>query len=118
MPFAVKRIQTGDEELNRVQDSFLPPINALIKIPTLDGRIIDTVTDSNGIETALILTTSFQNIPHKLGRVFRGYQIIDQDADARIWRDPASPPLPSNVGATKFVRLRASATVTVRLWVF
>ncbi len=114
----VKRIQTSSEMLNRVQDSLIPPINLILGHPLLDGRLIETELGLNGHEVPLVLTTTPKDVAHKLGRAYRGWFIIDRNADARIWVDPAVAGVDPNVDPTKFLRLDASATVTVRLWVF
>lgn len=116
----VKRVQTSDEDLNRVQDSILPTVNALRACPILDGRLVETETDSNGHEIEIVLTTTPKNVAHKLGRAYRGWWVTDRNADARVWVDPptGTPSVDPNPDHAKFVRLDASATVTVRLWVF
>jgi hypothetical protein len=48
-------------------------------------------------------------VPHQLGRQPVGWQIIDKNAQADVWRDP------SGSITSDFIPLKASATVTVTL---
>jgi hypothetical protein len=110
----VRRIQTKNEELNRVQDGIVPVLNALLTVPVLNSRLVETIP-YNGTEIPIVLNTTFGNIPHRLGRRARGWIVIDQNADATVWRDTTPG---ANPDETKFLRLRASAAVTVKLLVF
>lgn len=119
MPTPVKKIQSDDEILNRIQDGIIPVINAVLAHPILDGRIVDTLAkDVNGQFPAIVLGAAAVNVPHLLGRKYQGWEPIDRNANAAIWVDPPVAGVDPNPDPTKFVRLVASATVTVKLWVF
>lgn len=62
------------------------------------------------------ITTSATRIAHLLGRTMTGWQILDTNADARIWRVEGPANDPEDVSSHFF--LQASATVTIRLKVF
>lgn len=97
----VQRIETPDLNLNRVQSALIPPLNALLSIPLLDGRLIEgLILDSVGVD-----------VEHKLARAVRGWLIVDIDDFATVIRS-------ASADETKLLRLTASATVTVSLWVF
>lgn len=98
-----KYIQTGSTELNKVQDNvrnYLSQLNKLL----LSGNIISGVS---------LDAASTVEVPHKLGRAFEGWIILDQDGSAIIWRDASA-----SSDNTKFLPLKTSADVVVNLWVF
>ncbi len=104
----VKRIQTASEELNRVQDSILPTVNALRGCPILDGRITDVIQlrAASGIVSM---------VEHGLGREPLGWWVIDQDQQSDIWEEKLAA---TNPDRTKFLRIAGSADVDITLWVF
>lgn len=101
-PFTSRKTNVPD--LGQVQENLENVINPIIKKEIVDGALTDVAA----------LTTSFQNVAHKLGKKFTGWIVVAPDADARVWQD-----LPSNnPDATKFIRVRGSAAVNCRFWVF
>ena len=98
------KIQSPDEILNRIQDRIKAAFNAVARRQIVDGRLTD----------ALSLTTSFQNIAHGLGRTPNGWLVSNPDADVGIWSDAVA----NNPDPAKFLRIRATAAVTCKLWVF
>lgn len=62
-----------------------------------------------GVEITATLTTSAQNISHKLGRKPRGWFVISINANSNVY---------STASDDRFLSLTASATCTVKLWVF
>jgi len=93
-----------DPELYRVQD-----VISEVLFPITNSQIIDGI-----LTGSLDITTSFQNLPHGLGRAPVGWLVIAPNASATIWEDAAS----SNPDVTKFLRVKASAAVTCKFWVF
>lgn len=67
------------------------------------------VVDGNLLEGVALSTTDTE-VHHGLGRKPRGWVVVDQDADARVWRSVAS--------TSSTLTLQASASVTINLWVF
>ena len=101
-PFSKSHTQVPD--LGRIQEDLEKAINPIIHKEIVDGVLTDVVA----------LTTAFQNVPHKLGERFVGWIVLQPDADARVWQD-----LPSNnPNSSKFIRVRASAAVNCKFWVF
>lgn len=105
MGVRLARITTPDVELQGQLDRHVATLNAGLGAPLLGGVLTD----------AFALTTSFQNLAHGLGRRPLGWIVVAPNADARIWEDPAAS---NNQDPTRLLRLRASAAVTCRLWVF
>lgn len=93
-----------DKELGRVQD-----VLSEVLLPVTASQIVDGILTSSQS-----VTTSFQNLPHGLGRAPVGWVVVAPNADARVWEDAAS----SNPDVTKFLRVKASAAVTCKFWVF
>lgn len=63
------------------------------------------------------LSTGFKNlIPHGLGRALTGRLVTRQDADARVWDDDVDEG--DVADPQRYLALRCSADVTVRLWVW
>lgn len=104
MPRLIEQVKTEDPALRRFQDVVVAAVNPALANPLIDGRLTDVVA----------LTTSFQNLNHLLGRAPLGWIVVAPDADARVWQDAAA----SNPDVTKYLRVKASAAVNVRFWVF
>lgn len=97
-----KRIDTESRELNKIQDNIKEWCNQVNKTFN-DGIILDEA--SVGTTTVLI--------EHKLGRMIQGWGIVDINADARVWRDATS-----TADLTRFLPLKASASATIKLYVY
>lgn len=98
-----KIIQAEDKDLNKVQE------NVRLYVNQLNDRILDGVL----LKRIDLNAASTVDIPHKLSRAFQGWQILDQDGSAIIWRDAGS-----SSDRAKFLPLKTSADVTVDIWVF
>lgn len=59
-----------------------------------------------------LLSATFTNVPHGLGRPAKGFFIVYSEADVRAWSDASSP------DDTLFIRLKSSTNATVDLVVF
>lgn len=59
-----------------------------------------------------IATTSTQ-VAHRLGRIPKGFLVVDLTADSRIYRDTAV-----TTERTTYLYLKATTATTVSLWVF
>lgn len=67
------------------------------------------------IEGVSLVAASTVNVPHKLGRPWRGWHVVDKDADAGVWRGSA----PAGDGdGEQYLPLACSANVTISLVVF
>lgn len=82
-----------------------------------DTRGLAAQVDSNPIFNGamledIVVTTSGTEIPHLLGRYWRGFLVIKKTGAAIIYNEPSED-------ETKFIRLRSSSgTQTISLWVF
>ena len=98
-----ERVQSQDSTINRIQDrlesAFVPIFGSLV----VDGILLEDLS----------LSTATLEIPHGLGRPYRGYFVADLNADARVYRDTSSASNPS-----QFLPLKASGAVTAKVWVF
>ena len=65
---------------------------------------------NDGFYTTASLDVSGTRVSHNLGRPPDGWVVIDNDADARVWR--------SGEMDSSSITLSASAAANVRLWIF
>lgn len=100
---AFAKVQVEDETLNRVQDRAAAAINALVRVPLLDGVLLEGVSLTAGTVTP---------VSHRLSRPWRGYLVLSRDANAVVWNQAPG----ADAGA--FLYLQPSANVNVNLWVF
>jgi hypothetical protein len=98
----LKLLHFRDRETADLQSNVREFLNQL-DFNVLQGNVIDNVS----------LGTTATMIAHKLGRKFLGWQILDIQGDARVWRDTSITDRPE-----QFLPLKASSSVTVKLWVF
>lgn len=106
-----QRIDAEDKTLVKVQenvDKYLRQINPTVN----DGLFLEKIKSGSTL-IDITIGTSTTLVPHGLGRIFQGWHLLDIQADARVWRDATSTSDP-----TKFLPLKASASVVVKLWVF
>lgn len=97
----VPLLQLGDYKAEQVQKNIVQPLNQLLRIPFIDGILIKDVS----------LGTTTVGVQHKLNRQYTGYFITKLNANAVIWIDVATE---SDI----YLKLKASATCVVDLWVF
>lgn len=96
------KIQTQNQELNRIQDHTIREVNPLFQIPFISGNLLE----------GIVLGAAAVEVPHLLDRKIKGWIVLDKSANQDVWRDGASK------DDTKFINLKAGGTVTVNLWVF
>lgn len=96
----VQRVFGLPREIRQAIDFCANVVDQVTTCPLLDGVLLPSQE---------LATSATNHVTHKLGRTPRGYLVIDQDANARIWRVSWD---------TMFLDLQTSATVSVRLWVF
>lgn len=108
----LKRVGSAKDDLFKGQENTMEFVRQLNKT-MLDGVLLTQIRDSNGRLVSIDIETSTTLVPHGLGRKFVGWHIIDILGDARVWRDDSVIK-----DRDKFLALKASAAVTVSLWVF
>ena len=77
--------------------------------PVLNSAIIDGVI----VEDVILNSSTFTNIKHKLGRKPRGYIVIRKSAAQTVFEEAGD-----YENRKLFLKLKASGTVTVNLWIF
>ena len=77
--------------------------------PVLNAAIIDGVI----VEDVILNSSTFTDIKHKLGRKPRGYIVIRKSAAQTVFEEAGD-----YENRKLFLKLRASGTVTVNLWIF
>lgn len=105
------QLKMESAEVQNLQDNVFKYVKQL-NTTVLDGILLEQIT-SSGNQVNIVVGTSTTLIPHGLGRKIQGWQVVDTLADARIWRDSTS-----TADLDRFLPLRASASVTIKLWVF
>ena len=105
----LKKIDSENPELNKFQ-GYVKDQFSLINGEFLRGRYITEVVDNQETDIITILTTD-KTFEHRLGRNLVGYFIVDQRANAVIWRSNTLEPQTN-------LTLRASANVQAKIWVF
>lgn len=89
---------------NTAQDHVESVINPVLAAAIIDGIILEDID---------LVSGSFTSIEHKLGRKPRGYLVIRKSAAQTVYEEVG------DYDSRKlFLKLRASGTVTVNLWVF
>jgi len=69
---------------------------------------------ANGILIkGITLSSTTKRVSHQLSRPYAGFIVVDQNAQADVWRDASDTSRPQDA-----IPLKASANVTVSLWVF
>ena len=89
---------------NSAQDHVESVINPVLNSAIIDGVIVEDVD---------LVSGSFTSVEHKLGRKPRGYLVIRKSAAQTVYEDVGDYD-----NRKLFIKLRASGTVTVNLWVF
>jgi hypothetical protein len=89
---------------NNAQDHVESVINPVLAAAIIDGIILEDID---------LVSGSFTSIEHKLGRKPRGYLVIRKSAAQTVYEEVG------DYDSRKlFLKLRASGSVTVNLWVF
>ena len=89
---------------NNAQDHIESVINPILASAIIDGVILEDID---------LVSGSFTSIEHKLGRKPRGYLVIRKSAAQTVYEDAGDYD-----NRKLFIKLRASGSVTVNLWVF
>ena len=89
---------------NNAQDHIESVINPVLNSAIVNGVILEDID---------LVSGSFTSIEHKLGRKPRGYLVIRKSAAQTVYEDAGDYD-----NRKLFIKLRASGSVTVNLWVF
>lgn len=99
----LQRINTPDRIINMIQDNVANILEPLSNIPLNSGQILQSVR----------LVSGSNNVPHKLERKPLGWFIVRQRSAGTVYDTQDTNPNPQT-----FLRLQASATIIVDLFVF
>jgi hypothetical protein len=99
----IKRLNTNDRIINQIQDNISDVVDHFGEQDLIYGERLENIA----------LVTGSNNVPHKLSRKLLGWFVIRQRSAASIYDLQDSNPNPAT-----FLRLQASANVTVDLFVF
>lgn len=91
------------EDVNTLQRNLKDFVQHLLKCPILDGVLIDPIT----------ITSAQFNVPHGLGRAFRGYIIVRCYGTTFSLAEAVPQPDP-----TKYVRLASTTDSSGALYIF
>ena len=91
-------------EFNIGQDHIEEVITPVLNSAKIDGVIVEDV---------ILNSSTFTNIKHKLGRKPRGYIVIRKSAAQTVFEEAGD-----YENRKLFLKLKASGTVTVNLWIF
>lgn len=101
---AYKKILTSNQELNRIQDSIANELERLQFLQFFaNGKLIEGVA----------VGTSNTEITHGLNQEVRGWFLVKQDTDTRVWQPSTETPAPK-----QSFYLRASASCTISIIIF
>lgn len=98
-PRSFKQINTANQELQLIQANIARAISETINNALLNGLFLENLS---------ISTTNTQ-VAHKLGRVPKGYIVIDSNAAANVYTIDKD---------TQFITLKATANCVVNLYIF
>lgn len=96
-----KKINTKDQATQQLQNSVAEYVSQITDVPLLDGRLIEGVA----------VSTTATTVNHGLGREARGYFIVKADVNVTIYGTPSTTPKTT-------LKITASASATVNIWVF
>jgi hypothetical protein len=99
---AFKKFNAPDRLMNTLQDNVDNSLRPLLTNPRNDGHLIENIVITSG---------TAKTVNHGLGRILRGWEIADKNANANVWKSTSSFP-------DKTLILNASANVTVSIYVY
>jgi hypothetical protein len=99
----MEKIQTADPNLQKIQDNVSKALARIERKEWMGGVILRGVELTGGTDTA---------VDHGLGREPLGWMVVDANAAATYYQGSTT-----NAHPDRTLFLRASATVTVDLWV-
>ena len=94
-------LQLGEFKLDQMQKNIVGLVNNITKNPFLDGVLIQNVD----------LSATQKAVPHKLNRAYVGFFITNINANANVW-------VSASDDKAAFIKLTASGTCIVDIWVF
>jgi hypothetical protein len=99
----IAQVQIADPDVSRFQQTVVERVNTISGIAFLDGAMLQSVS----------LKVGDNQIPHKLGRAYNGYEILRMRKAASAIFDNSD-----DASMTKYLTLNSSVACTVDVWVF
>jgi hypothetical protein len=99
-----KILKTEDDFDTKLQNNIAESLQPIIKNTRLDSLILKNIVLISGPVT---------KVPHKLGRVLSGWNVVRQRAQATVWDTQDS-----NLSPELYLYLKTSADVVVDIEVF
>ena len=97
-----RKTKSGNREIEDLQEAVVATLGPIARLELLRGRLIKSV---------VLDATSIVEVSHGLGRAHVGWIVAGKNADATVWEVSGTTP-------SKTLVLRASAAVTINLWIF
>ena len=102
-PKPFHKLNSENYEIQRLQERIEVPLDAVTRSEVVSGQLLED----------LELTSTFQEIDHKLDRTLQGWTVVRISKAVAVSDDQTNNTMP-----TKTLRLAATADATVTLWVF
>ena len=100
----IKKVQTTDQNLSRVQDNVDDFLRQQKRMnPLQDGILLEGVS----------IGTNDTRVNHSLQRKTKGYIVVNRDSNSLIYTSSTANPRPEDQ-----LILKASASVVASLWIF
>ena len=97
----IKTVRLEEYPLTTLQSNLSEFTKQLTRVPFLDGNLIQDVS----------VSTTAKEVPHGLGREPIGYFVVKADSSVNVFDTTSTTPKVT-------IKLTASASATVSLWVF
>jgi hypothetical protein len=117
---ALKKIEIEDVKTARMFENLNEFLNQLMPNQFISGNAVNTIRNNLGKEIPIVLSSTTTLVPHGLGVEYTGFYVTYSNAGQTVYVDDTL----TNTGpgqlnsSTKFIPLKATGTVTVKLWVF
>ena len=98
-----KKVANSNEDTSKLQERLQEFFSAIQNCDLIDGVLLPNISLVSGSNT----------VSHKLGRTLRGWIIVRNRADSRLWDTQDD-----NANKARTLLLSSSAATEVDLWVF
>lgn len=93
---------TKDDNINRLQKNIDETLNQVLNIELLNGNLLEDIA---------LVSGSINTVNHGLDRKYRGWIIVDKDANANIYSSTSNVP-------EKTLLLNTTLNCVVSIWIF
>lgn len=107
----IANVQTGDRNINQLQQNIQQAITQIVSNPILNGILLNA--------QAVLTASNPTAINHNLGRNLLGWIVVGNSAQSYAWDSQSSNTAANgHAGIDKTLLLNVSANTTVTLYVF